>query len=274
MEESSGASPSVRLRVVSGFQVSIGDAIVRVPFHVERLLAYLAIHERDQPRQRVASHLWMDLPDVRAAANLRTALWRGRAALGGLIVCTRGRLSLDPSCDVDVRRLDGLARRLLHTEADVAESDVDLSLMSGDLLPDWDDEWIDAERERVQQLRVHALEAWCRRLIADARFAEALDVGLLAVAVQPLRETAQRLVIEAHLAEGNVAEAHRRYQRFRTQLWDEMGLAPSRELRDLVATSMGGGVGGAAGGTVGGASRIRARRRSGPRRRPVIRSGS
>jgi DNA-binding SARP family transcriptional activator len=262
MEESSGAVPTVRLRVVSGFQLSVDDQVVRVPIHVERVLAYLAIHDRDQPRHRVASHLWMDLPDVRAAANLRTALWRGRAALGGLIVCTRGRLSLDPLCDVDVRRLDGLARRLLHLEAEVSESDVDLSLMTGDLLPDWDDEWLDTERERIHQLRVHALEAWCGRLLAAGRFAEALDVGLLALAVEPLRETAQRLVIQIHLAEGNVAEACRRFQRFSAQLWDEMGLVPSRELRDLVGTSAVGG------------RHIRAPRRSGPRRRQVIRSGS
>lgn len=261
MEESS--EPSARLRVVSGFDLSIDGVTIHLPSHVERLLAYLAVNERDQPRQRVAYHLWMDLPDARASANLRTALWRSRPALGGRVISRGGHLSLDPALDVDVRRLRSLARRLVHPESDVPEADVDVSLMVGDLLPDWDDEWIDAEREQLRQLRVHALEAWCRRLIAAGRFVEAVDVGLLALAVEPLRESAQRLVIEAHLGEGNPSEAHRRYRLFRTQLWEELGLEPSRGLRDLVGFPLDSGT-----------TRIRARRHTDPRPRRVIRSGS
>lgn len=263
MEIASETAPNARLRVVSGFELSIGGVTARLPTHVERLVAYLAVNERDQPRQRVAYQLWMDLPDARASANLRTTLWRARPTLDGHIVCRGGYLSLSPALDVDVRRLRSLARQLVHPEAQVNEADIDVALMAGDLLPDWDDEWLDAEREQLRQLRVHALEAWCRRLIAGGRFAEAVDVGLLALAVEPLRETAQRLVIEAHLGEGNPSEAHRRYRLYRTQLWEELGLEPSRGLRELVRPPHDSD-----------AVRITVRRRSDLRHRRVIRSGS
>jgi DNA-binding SARP family transcriptional activator len=263
MDDRNEPSPCARLRVVSGFELSIDGSIVRLPSHVERVLAYLAVNDREQPRQRVAFQLWTDLPEVRASANLRTALWRGRSATGRLIVARCGYLSLDPRLDVDVRHLRALAGRLVHPGSTVDDAEVDLSLMVGDLLPDWDEEWIETERERLRQLRVHALEAWCRRLTTEGRHAEAVDVGLLALSAEPLRETAQRLVIEAHLAEGNPSEAHRCFDLFRTRLWDELGLEPSSGLTELVG--LGGGPRRAP---------VRVRRRNGPRRRPVSRSGS
>ena len=51
---------------------------------------------------------------------------------------------------------------------------------------------------------------------------------------EPLRESAQTILIEAHLRVGNVADACRQYRRFRTDLWDELGLRPSEELSLLV----------------------------------------
>ena len=263
MAESSVPAPFARLRVVAGFELSIDGATICLPSYVERVLAYLAVNERAQPRSRVAYQLWIDLPEVRASANLRTALWRGRRVLGGLIVCRGGYLSLDSALDVDVRRLQSQAQRLFDPDSELTDLDVDVSLMVGDLLPDWSDEWIDVERERLRQLRVHALEAWCKRLMEARRYAEALDVGIQALAVEPLRETAQRLVIEAHLAEGNPAEARRRYHLFRARLLDDLGLEPSIELRELVGLP-----------SDPGRTRITVRRRIGPRHPPVIRSGS
>ena len=74
-----------------------------------------------------------------------------------------------------------------------------------DLLPDWYDDWLFLERERLGRLRVHALEALCRRFL-DAGFpARAIDLALTAVSVEPLRESAHRALISTHLAEGNVS---------------------------------------------------------------------
>jgi DNA-binding SARP family transcriptional activator len=54
-------------------------------------------------------------------------------------------------------------------------------------------------------------------------------------AAEPLRESAHRILIRIHLAEGNSAEALAQYHRFRALLHDELGLEPSAEMRALVA---------------------------------------
>ena len=108
-------------------------------------------------------------------------------------------------------------------------------MLRDDLLPDWYDDWLAFERERFRQLRIHALESLCERLIALERFGEAIETGLAVVTAEPLRESAHRILIRIHLAEGNGAEALGQYRRFRALLHDELGLEPSPEMRTLVA---------------------------------------
>jgi DNA-binding SARP family transcriptional activator len=56
--------------------------------------------------------------------------------------------------------------------------------------PDWYDDWLQMERERFRQLRLHALETLAERFVALGRHAQAIDAALAAVQVDPLRETA------------------------------------------------------------------------------------
>jgi DNA-binding SARP family transcriptional activator len=56
---------------------------------------------------------------------------------------------------------------------------------------------------------------------------------MTAVGIEPLRESAQRVLIEAHLAEGNLVEARRAFMRYRDLVADELGVLPSRELADI-----------------------------------------
>jgi DNA-binding SARP family transcriptional activator len=82
---------------------------------------------------------------------------------------------------------------------------------------------------------MHALEGLCARLIAARRFGEAIETGFAVARAEPLRESGHRMLICAHLAEGNPGEALAQYRRFRQLLQRELGLAPSREMDALVA---------------------------------------
>jgi hypothetical protein len=57
---------------------------------------------------------------------------------------------------------------------------------------------------------------------------------MVAVGADPLRESAQQALIEAHFAEGNWAEGRRRYEVYRELLRRELGVQPSRQLDELV----------------------------------------
>ena len=55
------------------------------------------------------------------------------------------------------------------------------------------------------------------------------------MSADPLRESANAALIEAHLAEGNRSEAARQLAAYRTVLGDELALAPSSRIEALVA---------------------------------------
>ena len=228
------AERSCSLRLLGGFELRTGTELVFLPLNAQRLVAFLAVRERPQLRTTVSSTLWLDTTETRAAANLRTALWKIRGLLDGLVDAHGSYLALNAATDVDLGCLIAQARRLIGTEQGLLPRDASCDTLRGDLLPDWDEDWIQFERERLRQLRVHALEALCRRLSEAGRHAEAVDAGLAAIAAEPLRESAQRTLIAAHLAEGNVCEAKRQYAIYRDLLWESLRIPPSDELRALL----------------------------------------
>jgi DNA-binding SARP family transcriptional activator len=150
------------------------------------------------------------------------------------VVTTATRVRLHPEVWVDAR--DGVCE-LQASPPDAILSDDTMITMRGELLPDWYDEWLLGERERLWQLRLHALEDAARQLIANGAYARAIDAGLRAIATEPLRESAHELVITAHIAEGNTYEACRQFERLVTVLHDEIGVEPSARLRDVLARS-------------------------------------
>jgi DNA-binding SARP family transcriptional activator len=143
-------------------------------------------------------------------------------------------LELSPRVTVDVGETEAKARRLQDDDDECEEQDLDTVMRSRDLLPGWYDDWVVTERERLRQLRLHALESSCARLILAGSFGRAVQAALVAIQEEPLRETAHRALIQAHLAEGNAVEAVRQYRRYTRLLWEELRLEPSPQTKALV----------------------------------------
>jgi DNA-binding SARP family transcriptional activator len=227
-------SPGIRVEMLSGFELLCEGERVSLTPSVQRLVAYLALHSRPLLRVHVAGVLWTDSSDERAGASLRSALWRLRRPAHMLISSTSTHLCLNPDVVVDVREAAEYARKLIDKSPDDALVGGDESRLTADLLPDWYEDWVIVERERFRQLRLHALESLCRRLMLAGRFARALETGLAAVAAEPLRESAHRALIRVHLAEGNRGEAVQQYERYRSLLQRELGVEPSSHMRELI----------------------------------------
>jgi DNA-binding SARP family transcriptional activator len=231
-------APAVpRLCLLDGFAVECGNDAIELPLSAQRLVAFLAFQERPVLRTYVAGSLWLEKSEDRANANLRAALWRLRQPGLQLVDAAGNHLALSRGVAVDVRDAFLRARQLLAgTRVDLDAAALDALLLSGEILPDWYEDWVVIERERLRQLRLHALEALCARLVEQGDLAQAIDVGLAAVAAEPLRESVHRVLIRAHLAEGNKAEALRQYDAYAALLWDELGVRPSYQLLDLIDT--------------------------------------
>ncbi|MET7479571.1 BTAD domain-containing putative transcriptional regulator [Streptomyces sp. NPDC005648] len=219
-----------RLRLFGAFGLEDAGGSIPVPANEQRLLAYLGLHRR-APRSVVAGTLWPDVTEEHAQGSLRTTLWRLRRTPHPAIGSDGDILRLADGVHVDVDDFTGAALRLAGPAHETDGTPPPLGLLDrGELLPGWDEEWICFERERLRQLRLHALESLSAWHIRRGSYALALEAALTCVAIEPLRESAHHAVVSVHLAEHNVVEAMRHYEVFRRLLRDELGIEPSTHL--------------------------------------------
>lgn len=212
--------PTVELQLLGGFWLKRAGAAVPVQRSGQRLLALLALRGPCL-RSYAAGVLWGDRAEGRALACLRTTIWR----LGqrGLQVSTADAAELvePPGLRIDIRDLPAVVTRWR-----------DAGPIRDDLLPGWYDDWVIMERERLRHALLATVEA---RAVDDLDPAARLAWALLAVRADPLRESAHRLVLQAHLARGNVAAARRHYDGVRAVFQAEFGVAPSQALEELAS---------------------------------------
>lgn len=223
------------LHLFGGPYITLCGQRKEVPEGSKRLLVFVALRRVRVERSCAAGTLWPIGGELRAAGNLRSALWRLRRAGIDLIVADKWSLMLSDEVVVDLRIMEDWAARLIGGTATLD----DLGSMRShgealDLLPGWYDDWALMERERIRQRMLHALEALSRTLARQGRWAEAVEAALAAVTAEPLRESAQRTLIEAHLAEGNWIEGRRAFDAYRDVLRRELGTEPSAHLAALI----------------------------------------
>jgi DNA-binding SARP family transcriptional activator len=231
------------VRLLGDPPVSVGDGCHGVPEGSKRLLAYVALKHGCVERVRLAGVLWPEADDRRAAGNLRSALWRLRGAHIDVLTADKDSLSLRADVDVDVRAVARWADRLIQGRSGPEDGIAPGELAGAvDLLPGWYDDWVIAERERLRQRVLHAVESLGQQLTAAGRHAEAIEAAIMAIDADPLRESAHRVLIEAHLAEGNWVEARSCFAMLRRMTLRELGVEPSPGLWRMIDLGSGGPV--------------------------------
>ncbi|MFN2555643.1 MAG: BTAD domain-containing putative transcriptional regulator [Nitriliruptorales bacterium] len=194
-------------------------------------------------RDYLSEALWRARPPRDPAANLRVLVNRARAALGdaGLIETGSGGYAFDVErhCGVDTEtfmaKVEAGRQRLAsgQARAGLVELRAALELWKEPLPEDVYEEW--AQEYRGQLLRAHleTLETAAEACLAvdDAR--QAVVWAEQAAAREPLRETANLLLVQALALAGDTAGALDAYNCFRRRLAEELGLDPSPEAAEL-----------------------------------------
>jgi len=230
----------MELRLLGGFRLSCRGTPLDPPMASQRILALLAMNPGWLSRSYVAGTLWLDVSDSHAMGSLRSALWRLRTHQADLVDTRAGRIALANDVTVDVGHLLETCRLLDSGEG---SNNIDDDLFAHDLLPDWYDDWVLLERERLRQVRLRGLETRAHRLIEVGDYSGAVRTALAAVQCEPLRESSHRVLIQAHIEEGNFSEAIRQFQLFARLLENELGINPSRIMYELVAPLMSNSIG-------------------------------
>jgi two-component SAPR family response regulator len=70
--------------------------------------------------------------------------------------------------------------------------------------------------------------------MAAGAYSEAVEAALAAVWAEPLRESANRMLVRVYAAEGNPSEAVRQYQRYRQLLHRELRTPPTAQMEELI----------------------------------------
>jgi len=196
------------------------------------LLAWLALNPGMQPRARVAARLWPDVLDESARRSLRTAVLDLRRELGPdaerHLVATREEIGLGPAEEIWV---DARAFADAVEEGRLADA---LELGGGELLPEFEHEWVYAARDEHR----HAFEQVTERLAAEAESSGdlpgAIEHTRRLVAMDPLAEAPARALIRRLAAADDRAAALAAYDRHRERLRSDLGVVPSAATRALV----------------------------------------
>jgi DNA-binding SARP family transcriptional activator len=222
------------LSLLGAWRLRYGNNTVTVATREQRLIACVGLLGC-RHRSFLAGLLWPKSSETQAAGNLRTTVWCISHAFPRLLQAGADTLELDGSVRVDVATLQRhVARMQAQPAAQIPDSYLD-HLSRAELLPGWYDDWVIFEQERLRQLRLSTLEFLARQQLAAGEPGSAVIAAISAASIEPLRESAHLLLVQAHLAAGNRAAAVRAYTMFATRLEGELGVKPSSQLSDLVA---------------------------------------
>jgi predicted ATPase/DNA-binding SARP family transcriptional activator len=194
---------------------------VRKARHLLALLALRAGHEVE--RAWLAGTLWPESAERQAHSNLREVLHDLRQVLAEessrLRSPTRRTLYLDVAgAQVDVLAFDAARRR--------GDLEAMVSLYRGPLLEDCTDEWVLGERPQREQAYLQAREQLAEAALQTGDAAGARVHLRSVIGVDPLRENAQRSLMQALAADGNYAAAVQVYRDLRLLLHRELQAEP------------------------------------------------
>ena len=228
--------------------LAVQDA--RLPGRQGRLLfAYLAVERgRPVPRDELAAALWEEAPPATwdkaltvLVSKLRSLLTEagldGPRALTAAFGCYRLELPegtwIDAVAAADAA--DEAERALAAGDPAAAKTAALLaeSLTRRAFLPGDNGVWVEDKRRELAGTRSRAVTVLADACLRTGAGGEAASWAEQAIGLEPFRETGYRLLMEAHAADGNRADALRVYERCRRLLADELGAYPSPETESV-----------------------------------------
>jgi DNA-binding SARP family transcriptional activator len=236
----------MRFRVLGPLQVLSSEGWQTIGARKWRsLLAALLLQPgRTVSVDTLTDAIWGDDPPAKATNLVSIYVLRLRRLLGdpdGQLLVTRAPgyfIRAEPD-DVDVARFEELAdegRRTLPADPERAAALLGeaLQLWTGEALADIPPSpYIEAETERLSDLRLATVELRIEADLECERFAQVIPELRGTLAGNPLRERLWLLLMRALEGDGRRAEALDAYAQARETIADQLGVDPSVELRRL-----------------------------------------
>jgi predicted ATPase/DNA-binding SARP family transcriptional activator len=207
------------------------------------LLGYLAVQRGSPARQRLAGLFWGNMPEERARANLRMAVYNLQQLLPGRLLTTRLSVAFNRNLDywLDVeqfeRQLADGPQLLPHPIETLKRA---LSLYRGEFMqgiylddaPELE-EWLLVERERLRQLALEGFQSYASVLMDAGQYASAVGALRQLLRLEPWQEAAHQQLMLALARRGDYTAALAQYETCRRLLEEELSVEPMPETTRL-----------------------------------------
>lgn len=226
-----------RLETEDGISIAVSQA------RQQALLTYLLLHRQaPQARRHLAFLLWPDSSEAQALTNLRKALTHLRQLaplLAQAIYADYQVVQWQPafSFTLDVADFEAqlnqatVAEQAGATKAAIALWAAAVDHYAGSLIPSCYDDWIIAERERLHQLCLGALERLVARYEQYQELTAAIHYAQQLLRLDPLQETMYLQLMRLQALQGDRAAALRTYHTCVTVLARDLGVEPAPEIQ-------------------------------------------
>src|SRR5829696_2878214 len=242
-----GQAEPVRVRMLGGFSVSVGNRALREDAWRLRKVASLVKLLTLAPghrlhREQVMDLLWPDSGKKTASNNLRGALHALRRSLAispttgsryllsedeSLVMCPNGELWVDVEAFEEAAAMGRRAQ-------DPAAYRAAIDLYGGELLPgDRYENWAEGRREELRRLYLALLVELAGLYEERREYGPAIEVLHKLVMVEPTSEEAHAGLMRLYACSGHQAEALQQYERLRGALRRELGTGPDAATRRL-----------------------------------------
>src|SRR5207302_4789003 len=230
----------LQVRLLGGVAADHDGELLSLLPPVSRLLAVLALRPGPQDRETVAATLWPGAAGPAARANLRTAVWALRKAVGDdALITSRTAVGLRPEA-ITVDLAEG------QRAAAAGDAAAAAALCRGELLPGYAEDWAETARRRQRAELAETLAARSAAAERDGDAAGAARWSRLRCELDPLNEAAHADLVRQLAVAGDRAGALVAGRQGTDRLRAELGVGPGPSVRAALAEARGPGVTGAA----------------------------
>lgn len=237
------APPKIIIRALGRMQVKINDRQVsNADWQTQscRDLFFLILaHSEGLSKEDIGAIFWPESSSAEIKLRFKNNIYRVRHAVGKEAITLKDdyyyfNRSLDYEYDVEsfLREITQ-AEQSSTTAQKLEHYQTGLKVYKGSFLPEIEETWVIAERERLRQLYLDTLLKVAEIYLSEKAFENALNYCQRALKEDNCMEDAHRLAMRVYAATGSRAALVRQYEDCCKALLEEIDAAPSPQTQNL-----------------------------------------
>ena len=237
------ASPKLHIQALGKMQVRLNEKIVTNTDWktiISRDLFFLLLaHPEGLNKDQIGLYFWPDATPSEIKFRIKNAVYRMRHAIGKDAVVLQEEYytfnhTIDYEYDLeDFQKEIALARNTADPERIIAHLMQAVTHYQGPFLPELEDSWIITAREHLHQNYLEILMKLARHFLTTKDFEKAMHYSQIAISADPCFESAYRMTMRIHAAQGNRIGVVRQYEKCRDVLMKEIEVHPSPQTHEL-----------------------------------------